>query len=217
MPTALVTGANRGIGLELARQLSAAGYTVIGTARQPDQADDLQDVAEVEACDVASDASVAAMAERLGDRPIDLLVNNAGLLEYDRLESATVDSMRRQFEVNALGPFRVTAALRGNLTADAKVAMVTSRMGSIADNTSGGAYGYRSSKAALNMIAMSFAKDLPQPVAILHPGMVQTAMTGGHGDVTAEEAARKLLRVIDGLTAENSGTFWHREGHELPW
>jgi len=220
LPTAFITGANRGIGLEFARQLHAQGYTVIGTARQPDLADELQDVANVEACDVADDASVAAMAERLGDQPIDLLINNAGILEYDRLEKTTPDSLLRQFQVNAVGPFRVTKALAGNLKAapSAKIAMVTSRMGSIADNTSGGAYGYRASKAALNIIAVSFAQDLaPIPVAILHPGMVQTGMTGGRGDVTAQEAASKLLGLIDKLDASNSGTFWHRDGHELPW
>jgi NAD(P)-dependent dehydrogenase (short-subunit alcohol dehydrogenase family) len=149
------------------------------------------------------------------------LINNAGILVWgDKLGALNVPGIRKQFEVNALGPLLVTDALRGNLKAGAKVAFITSRMGSIDDNTSGGAYGYRMSKAALNMAAKSLAVDLREQgvcVAILHPGMVKTDMVGSHGQVEPDDAARGLLQRIDALSLETSGGFWHANGERLPW
>ncbi len=220
MSTAIVTGANRGIGLELCRQLSAAGWTVVGACRAA--SDGLQAVAsEVwDAVDVGDDGVVERLRGLAGDRPIDLVINNAGILRRETLDRLDWQSMRRQFEVNSLGPLRVTSALLPNLRPGSKVAIVTSRMGSIGDNTSGGRYGYRMSKAAVNAAGVSLARDLAArgvSVAILHPGFVRTEMTGGNGLVDAPEAAAGLLARIEDLGPDSSGTFWHAQGDVLPW
>ena len=160
MATILITGANRGIGLELVRQLMARGDTVIAACRAASRDLDATGAEVIEGLDVTSDDSVAALAGRLEGRTIDWLVNNAGILERTALDSLDFDAMERQFRVNSLGPLRVTAALRGRLASGSKVFIVTSRMGSIDDNTSGGSYGYRMSKAAVNMAGKSLAVDL---------------------------------------------------------
>jgi NAD(P)-dependent dehydrogenase (short-subunit alcohol dehydrogenase family) len=149
------------------------------------------------------------------------LINNAGILVWgDRLGALDVAGIRRQFEVNGLAPLRVTDALRPRLGRGAKVALITSRMGSIGDNSSGGGYGYRMSKAALNMAGVSLAHDMKESgvaVAILHPGMVKTDMVKDHGQVEPADAAASLLARIDALTMETSGGFWHANGERLPW
>jgi NAD(P)-dependent dehydrogenase (short-subunit alcohol dehydrogenase family) len=170
--------------------------------------------------DVTSDQAVAALAAKIGAGSLDLLVLNAGILRGDGLEDVALEDVRAQIEVNAIAPLRVTLALRRALRPGAKIAAITSRMGSIGDNGSGGYYGYRMSKAALNAMAMSLARDLRPAgisVAILHPGMVKTEMTGDRGNVSADEAARMLVERIDALDLENSGTFWHASGQILPW
>lgn len=219
MPTALITGANRGIGLSLARALRRRGYDVIGTTRA--DAPELAEVARVERCDVASDAEVTALAERLAGVSIDLLVNNAGVLTRETLDDLDLERIRRQIEINAVAPLKLTHALRDHLAAGAKVAIVTSRMGSIGDNTSGRMYGYRMSKAAVNAAGVSLAHDLrPRGISVvlLHPGMVRTGMTGGHGDWDADEAAVALADRIEALTLERSGAFLHaKTGAPLPW
>ncbi len=220
MPVAVVTGANRGIGLELSRQLAAQGWTVFGACRSPSA--ELRAVAaEVwSGIDIGQDDAVARLRLRAGERPIDLLINNAGILRRQSLSDLDWDGMRAQFEVNALGPLRATSALLPNLREGSKVAIVTSRMGSIADNSSGSHYGYRMSKAAVNIAGVSLAQDLRArgvPVVLLHPGHVQTEMTGGTGQVSAADAARGLLARIDELTLESSGTFQHAQGQPLPW
>jgi NAD(P)-dependent dehydrogenase (short-subunit alcohol dehydrogenase family) len=157
----------------------------------------------------------------VGERDIDLLINNAGILLWgDQLDALELDGMRQQFEVNALAPLRVTAKLRSKLIRGAKVALISSRMGSIGDNTSGGFYGYRLSKAALNMAGKSLAVDLAGDgilVAILHPGMVKTEMVGDHGKIEPDVAAQGLLARIEQLTIETTGSFWHANGEILPW
>lgn len=218
--TVLVTGANRGIGLELCRQLAARGDRVVAACRKTTAALSALGVRVEEGVDVADDASVAALAGRLGDLSLDLLISNAGVLEHETIEVLDLRSVRRQLEVNALGALRVTSALLARLGPGAKIALISSRMGSIGDNASGGSYGYRMSKAALNMAGVSLAHDLrPRgiAVAILHPGYVRTAMTGGKGWVDAPAAAEGLLRRCDELTLESSGGFWHAEGERLPW
>lgn len=219
MANVLITGANRGIGLELAKLFVARGDTVVAVVRKSSPELDALGV-RVEADVDMTDDTLGGLAERIGDWPIDVLVNNAGLLKIGTLKNLDLASIRAQFEVNTLGPIKVTSALLGNLQAGAKVAHITSRMGSIADNTSGGAYGYRMSKAALNMAAMSMSHDLKQQkvaVALLHPGFVRTGMTGGNGNVDPDQSAKGLLARIDGLSLENSGSFWHAEGQILPW
>lgn len=218
MACSLVTGANRGIGLELCRQLSARGDTVIGVCRKSSK--DLEALGvKIEAgVDVTDDASLGRLRERLRGVSIDLLINNAGVLERGGLDDP--QSIARQIEVNAIGPLRVTHALLPLMHEGGKIALITSRMGSIADNTSGGYYGYRMSKAALNAAGVSLAHDLRSKgiaVALLHPGMVATDMTGAHG-IPAAEAARGLIARIDALTPEASGRFWHATtGEILPW
>ncbi len=221
MTTAVITGANRGIGLAFAKALLARGDTVIGTAREPAEAGELANSgAEVEELDVTDDASVTNFAERLQGRSVDLLINNAGILRRDRLDSFDPATLQREFDVNALGPLRVTNALLPSLRLSAKprIVALTSRMGSIADNNSGGFYGYRASKAALNAVIKSLSIDLdPWPAVVIHPGYVRTRMTGNQGDLTAEEAVERMLLVIDKLDSSMSGKFFHRDGHELPW
>ena len=194
---------------------------MIGTVRQPEEAEELTAAgARLEEIEVTDDTSVNALAERLAGQPIDLLINNAGVLRRDRFDSADPATLLRQFDVNAIGPLRVTRALLPNLklAASPRVVNLTSRMASIADNASGGFYGYRASKAALNAITKSLAVDLsPWPVVAVHPGYVRTRLTNHQGDVTAEEAVERMLVLIDKLDATSSGRFYHRDGHELPW
>jgi NAD(P)-dependent dehydrogenase (short-subunit alcohol dehydrogenase family) len=222
MSLSVVTGANKGIGLALTAALAARGHHVVAACRTSSAELGKLGVEVVEGVDVSTDAGIARLVAAVGARGIDLLVNNAGILVWgDRLGELNVEGIRKQFEVNALAPLRVTDALRERLGQGAKVALVTSRMGSIDDNSSGGAYGYRMSKAALNMAGKSLAVDLrPRGVAvvILHPGMVKTDMVGAHGgQVEPADAARGLLARIDALTMETTGTFWHASGERLPW
>ena len=219
MAIALVTGANRGIGLELCRQLKARGDEVIGVCREAGGELGALGVRVESGVDVTDDAAVAALAKRLTGTKIDLLVNNAGALAMDALSALDFAAMRRQFEINALGPLRVTSALLPLLRAGSKVALITSLMGSSADNGSGGMYGYRMSKAALNIAGVSLARDLADrkiAVALLHPGMVNTDMTG-HNGIEASESVKGLLARIDELTMDRSGHFFHQNGRELPW
>jgi NAD(P)-dependent dehydrogenase (short-subunit alcohol dehydrogenase family) len=174
-----------------------------------------------EGVDITSDASVASLRSRLGEIVIDVLINNAGILKKVTLEDLDFNRIREQFEVNALGALRVTHALLPNLYAGSKVVLMTSRMGSIGDNTSGSSYGYRMSKVALSMAGKSLSLDLKTrriAVAILHPGLVQTRMTNfTSGGITPEDSVKGLLARIDELTLENTGTFWHANGEVLPW
>jgi NAD(P)-dependent dehydrogenase (short-subunit alcohol dehydrogenase family) len=220
MAVVLVTGANKGIGLELARQLAARGDDVIAACRKTSQALDALGVRVETGVEVSEDASVAALKKRLGDIKLDLLINNAGIMQGDgRIGGLDFSTIERQFAVNTLGPLRVTNALAPLLGEGGKVVIITSRMGSIGDNGSGSFYGYRMSKAAVNAAGVSLAHDLKGrgiAVALLHPGMVNTDMTR-HG-IPAEESVRGLLARIDGLNLKNSGSFWHATtGEILPW
>jgi len=220
MATALVTGSNRGIGLSLVKLLKARGDTVIAACRHETPELKALGVEIADGVDVTSDKSINLLAEKLKGRSLDLLINNAGLLSVERLENLDFAAVQRQIEVNAYGPLRVTQKLAPLLARGAKVALITSRMGSIGDNGSGSYYGYRMSKAALNAAGKSLAIDLSPrgvSVAILHPGMVKTEMTGGHGNVEPDDAARGLLARIAALGPANTGTFWHANGEELPW
>ena len=218
--TTVITGANRGIGLELARQFSERGDEVVAVCRKPSEALAGLGVRVIDGVDVADDDGIARLARETDGLAVDILVNNAGLLSDESLDDLDIERIRRQFEINSLGPLRVTAALRSNLGRGARVAIVTSRMGSIEDNTSGGRYGYRMSKAAVNMAGRSLAHDLGPAgvaVAILHPGFVRTEMTGNTGLVDPPESAAGLIARIDELTLETTGSFWHANGEILPW
>lgn len=219
MTTALVTGASRGIGLELCRQLKERGYEVIAVCRSASPELASLGVEIAEGVDVTDTAALDALAGRLHERRIDLLVNNAGVLKADTLDTVDVGRIIRQFEVNALGPLLVTRALRGNLGPGAKVAIISSRVGSLADNSSGEYYGYRMSKAAANMAGVNLAHDLRDRravVLLLHPGMVATSMTGGQG-IAPDESVRGLIARIEEATLEDSGSFRHANGESLPW
>lgn len=220
MGTVLITGANRGIGLELARLAAKRGDRVLAVCREPSAELSGLGVEVLAGVDVTDAASLARLDAQLGDQRIDILINNAGILLHTNLDALDFEAVRRQFEVNAIGPLRVVSALRRHLGEGSKIAIVTSRMGSLGDNTSGGGYGYRMSKAAVNAAGVSLAHDLKGEgiaVALLHPGWVKTDMTGNSGYITAQESATGLLARIDDLTLEQSGGFWHENGERLPW
>ena len=220
MNTYLVTGANRGIGLALCQQLQAAGHQVIAVCRTGSDALNALGVEVIDGIDVTQAEDLKRLREMLGERQLDVLINNAGVLARNALGEIDYDTVRQQYEVNAIAPLRVTEALLPHLTEGSKVAIVTSRMGSVADNDSGGHYGYRMSKAAVNMAGASLAIDLkPKGIAVglLHPGYVKTDMTGHQGFVDTEHSAKGLVDRIAQLRMDNSGGFWHAEGEQLPW
>ncbi len=220
MQNVLVTGANRGIGLEICRQLKAQGHQIIAVCRNSSAGLNALGINVIEQTDVADQASVQNLARQLKGQRLDVLINNAGVLSRNALGEIDYATVMQQYQVNAMAPLMVTEALLDNLSEGSKVAIVTSRMGSMADNDSGGHYGYRMSKAAVNMAGTSLAVDLkPRGVAVglLHPGYVKTDMTGHQGFVDTEQSAQGLLARIEELNLENSGTFWHAEGEKLPW
>src|SRR4051812_34440560 len=220
MARALITGANRGIGLSLAGRLAARGDQVVAVCRQSSPELAALKVQVESGVDVTSDAAVAALARKIGAASLDLLILNAGILRHDDLKNVDLEEVRSQIEVNAIAPLRITQALLPALRPGAKIAVITSRMGSMGDNGSGGYYGYRMSKAAVNAVGVSLARDLARvgvAVAILHPGYVRTDMTEGKGNLDADESARLLIERIDALTLDSSGTFWHANGQVLPW
>ncbi len=219
MTTYLITGCNRGIGLQLASQLRDRGDSVIAACRSASSELTSLDIEIIEAIDVADGDSIALLRKTLGDRKIDVLVNNAGILRRDEFGALDYDEMLEQYRVNTLGPLRVTEALRNNLVDGGKLIIITSRVGSIADNSSGNYYGYRASKTAVNQVGTNLMHELkPRGIAVglLHPGLVATEMTGGQG-IAPEDSARGLIRRMDDLTIENTGGFWHAEGDPLPW
>jgi len=221
MARVLVCGANRGIGLELCRQYLSRGDQVIATCRS--MSDELAslDVKTVTDFDVVGGESIHALKQQMdldGFR-IDILVHSAGILSRETLDNMDFEAIERQFHVNTLGPLRVVHGLLDNLAEGARIGLVSSRMGYMGDNDSGGRYGYRMSKAGLNAFAVSLARDLAGQgisVVALHPGLVATQMTGGNG-IPADRAATGLIERIDELAPERSGKFMHAEGYELPW
>ena len=219
MATALITGGNRGIGLELIRQMMDRGDTMIVACRKSSPDLDATGAQVIENIEVSDPDSLATLATKLSGRRLDLLINCAGILTRESLDDLGLERIRRQFEVNALGPLCVTSALLNNLGQGAKVAIITSRMGSMEDNTSGGMYGYRMSKAAVNMVGCSLSHDLRErgiTVILLHPGMVATEMTG-HKGISPRESAQGLIARMDESGMERSGSFLHANGKQLPW
>ena len=220
MKNIIITGASSGIGLSLCKHYQQQGWQVYGACRQASTELAGLNISVIENVDISKQEGIEALSSSLSNINIDLLINNAGVLKDEVLGRINFDSIQSQMEVNAYGPLRVTEALQGNFSQNAKVAMITSRMGSIADNTSGGRYGYRMSKAALNIASVSIAHDLKHKgvaVGIIHPGLVGTRMIGGYGDITPDQAASRIAQRIDELNFNNSGTFWHSNGETLPW
>ncbi|WP_297818380.1 SDR family oxidoreductase [uncultured Paraglaciecola sp.] len=220
MATVVITGANRGMGLEFVKQYLAKGEKVIALCRNTSDELSQTSAKVIDKVDVGSPECLEKILPVLSDLKIDLLINNAGVLANETLEHMSVTTLEYQFRVNAIGPLMVTQMLRKQLVKGAKVALITSRMGSVTDNTSGGRYGYRMSKAALNIAGVSLAHDLKEQevaVALLHPGYVQTEMVNNSGDISAAVAVERLIRRIEELNLENTGTFWHSNGEVLPW
>jgi NAD(P)-dependent dehydrogenase (short-subunit alcohol dehydrogenase family) len=222
--TYVITGCNRGLGLELARQLSARGERVVATARDVGDAAALRALeVDVHALDVTDPSSVESFAGAIAAEPIDVLINNAGVgVRSKPFEQVDFDEMERFFAVNTLGAMRVTRALLPGLRAGEgkKIINMTSRMGSIGDNGSGGAYAYRASKAALNIVTRSLAIDLLDEgfvCIVLHPGWVRTDMGGRRAPTPPEESAGGMIRVIDGLRRQDSGEFFDYKGERVPW
>ena len=223
MSTVLITGANRGIGLEMCRQCKARGDTVIAVCRKRSSELEALDVEIVDSVDVRKPEDLKALRKTLDDRQIDILMNVAGVLSNQTLgdiDDEALEQIHLQFDTNAVAPLLVTQALMDLIPEGGKVGILTSRMGSIADNDSGGRYGYRMSKAAVNAAGKSLAVDLKPrgiSVALLHPGFVRTDMTGHQGLLDADESVRGLLTRMDELTLEDSGSFRHQNGETLPW
>lgn len=218
--TVVITGANRGIGLALTKVYAEAGAEVIAVCRS--STDELLGLASrvIPGIDVSLDSSIFSLQKALESSSIDILINNAGILRDENLGSIDYNTVREQFEVNTIAPLRVAEALLDSMAAGSKMVFITSRMGSIADNGSGGYYGYRMSKAALNAGVISLAKDVAGrdiAVALLHPGFVQTEMVGMSGDISADDSASRLAQRIAELNSSNSGGFWHSNGETLPW
>lgn len=216
----VITGTNQGIGLELVRQYVNRGDTVTAVCRKPGAELKQTGCEIIDNIDVSDSASINELARQMKSKPVDILFNNAGILTNESFSDLNFDRMKHQYDVNALGPLRVTKALSENLKPGSKVAIVTSRVGSMKDNGSGGNYGYRMSKAAANMAGVNLSHDLgPRDIAVilLHPGYVKTNMTGGNGMTDAATAAAGLIERVDDLSMQTTATFWHAEGYELPW
>lgn len=221
--TYLVTGANRGLGLEFARQLSARGDRVLATARDPDSATELKRCVErVYALDVTDPASVDALGKALASETIDVLINNGGVFPgQHKIEEMDFDALANAFAVNSIGPMRVVKALLGSVrrSSSKRIVNISTQMGSIA-RADGGAYAYRSSKAALNMLTKLLGQELRDEGIVcvaLHPGWVKTRMGGEKAPLTPEESIAGMLRVIDGLRPEQTGAFLDYKGETLPW
>ena len=227
MPTVLVVGANRGIGLEFVRQYAADGWRVVAGCRRPDEASDLQALAqdgevEVHAVDTTAAAQVGSFKSAVGDRPLDLVIANAGVYggDHQGVGDVDFDAMARTLAVNTLGPVRIAEAFSANLSRGGKLVAITSQMGSIEDNGSGGFIAYRASKAGLNAAWKSIALALaPKGVTamVLHPGWVSTDMGGAKAPTTPEQSVSGMREVIAALTPDDAGTFRAFDGRTLPW
>lgn len=217
---ALITGCNRGIGLELAKQLSAKGYKIYAICRT--NSDELKAVSQhiYDNVDVTNVNQLKNVSEELKSVKFDLIINNAGVLLPTSLDDLNIDNINTMFQVNAVAPLVLTQTFLNNLSEGSKVAMITSRMGSIEDNTSGGQYGYRMSKCALNIAGKSLAEDLKQQniaVGLFHPGFVNTRMVNFNGQIDPDVSAKGIIQQIESLSMENTGGFWHSNGERLPW
>ena len=224
----LITGANRGIGLEFTRQYLADGWQVIACCRDPGNAHELAALALsnggliIEALDVADFAQIDTLAGKLKGQAIDVLINNAGIYRGSAYGTLDYTAWAESFKVNSMAPLKMAKAFTGHIAAGQlkKIATITSKMGSIDDNTSGGSYIYRSSKTAVNMVMKSLAIDL-QPKGIsavtLHPGWVQTDMGGSNALINTRQSVSGMREVIDHLTLANSGRFIAYDGKEIAW
>lgn len=229
--TVVITGANRGIGLAFVRHYAQAGATVYAGCRQPEQAGDLASLAaasggrvQILPLDVVNPAHIANLRAVLGDRPVDILINNAGTYGQDDAHFGHTDEAAwlRAFRINTIAPVKIAEALVENVAASSRrvIACLSSKMGSIADNGSGGSYVYRSSKAALNMCVKGMAIDLaPRGITVVafHPGWVLTEMGGPHAEIDTETSVAGMTGIIGRLSSGDSGKFLEYDGREIPW
>lgn len=221
MPAVLIAGANRGIGLEFARQYAADAWRVIGTARAPDEATELKRAAAtVHRLDIADAQSIDSLAAEVDD-PLDLLICNAGIYG-PRQFSDDPEGFVATLATNAVGPTLLAHALKNRVLEgrDKRIVAITSQMGSIADNSSGGSVAYRASKAALNAAWRSLSIDWKAEgltLALFHPGWVQTDMGGANAAITPKESVTAIRATIEGLTPDRTGSFLERDGKTIPW
>lgn len=216
----VIIGANRGIGLELTKQYKDRGDNVIAICRKASNELKALQVSIIEGIDVSEDSIVETLAAKVSFQQIDILIHNSGILNGDSFPEISFDNMRESFEVNSLGPLRTALALKNKLHEGSKFGIVSSRVGSIADNSSSNNYAYRTSKTAVNMIGKCLSLDLKDQgvaVAILHPGYVRTEMTNNNGFIDPNEAAEGLIARMDELTIQKTGIYVHSSGEELPW
>lgn len=217
----VIVGANRGIGLEYCKQSKERGDQVWALCRKPSK--ELQDLGVniVEGVDATDSDALINAADSLGTGSVDVLLHNAGIFRSESLADMNYETIIEQLVVNSVAPVKSVCALLPCLKSGAKIGLMTSRMGSIADNTeSGGCYGYRMSKAALNAAGKSLSIDLKPKnisVALLHPGYVKTDMTQGKGAITPQESVKGLIAVMDEVSIDTTGQFWHSNGETLPW
>ncbi len=228
MENVLITGANRGIGLELSRRFLDAGKRVIATCREPDEAIELSNLAEsfellVFQLEVTDAESVSRLRAELESETLDVLINNAGIMGGDRQSMDDMDysAWLEAFEVNTLAPFRLITTLRDNLrrAANPRAVTLSSQMGSL-NRKSKGSHAYRSSKAAINKVMQVLSMELEADGIVacpVHPGWVRTDMGGSNADISAEESAEGLFKLIDNMTMEHTGRFWTWEAKEHPW
>jgi NAD(P)-dependent dehydrogenase (short-subunit alcohol dehydrogenase family) len=218
----VITGANRGIGLALTNKYLESGANVYALCRRASAELEKTSAKIIEGVNVTDFATLKNVSTQI-EGSVDILINNAGVWSDENIESLSEEDFVRfseTLEINTIAPLKVTSAFLGKMTSGSKVGIVTSRMGSIADNDSGSRYSYRSSKAAVNAVGKSLAIDLSESgisVALLHPGFVQTDMTGGKGLITTQQSAEGLYQRMEELNLKNSGTFWHSNGEVLPW
>ncbi len=224
----LITGANRGIGLELAKQYAEAGWSVLACCREPQSARALQTIAKTHndvrifSLDVADFAQIDALALELKGQAIDVMISNAGVYPHSTFGDTNYDAWAAAFKVNCMATLKMAEAFVQHITRGRlkKIAALTSKMGSIDDNTSGESYSYRASKTALNMVMKSLSIDLkPYGISIvtLHPGWVQTDMGGPNGLINTQTSVTGLRKVIENLNLENTGKFIAYDGKEIPW
>lgn len=216
----VIIGANRGIGLEFCKKYKELSYEVYAVCRNASSELESLGVHIIENVDVGDDQIISTLSDKISCDSIDILIHNAGILKGDSFPQISLDKIRESFEVNTLGPFRTIMALKNKLKEGSKVGIVSSRVGSIADNESSNNYAYRISKTAVNMLGKCLAIDLKEDgisVILLHPGYVRTQMTGGNGLIDPPEAARGLVEQVNNLSLKTSGSFYHSSGEQLPW
>ena len=216
----LIIGANKGIGLELSRQYIRAGHNVIASCRVSSPELNALNCQIIEEVDVTNDASITTLSEAINVENLDILIHNSGILESDQFPNIDFEKMRSHFEVNTLGPLRTVKQLEAKLGEGSKVGIVSSRVGSIDDNTSSNNYAYRVSKTAVNMVGKCLSIDLaPKGIALalLHPGYVKTGMTNFNGLITPVESAAGLIERMEELSMATTGCFVHTSGERLTW